>query len=52
MFFFVWGEYEIIDGIQGLIEWGQMVVGQRVEGWWKDMGCLVDLLDVNWLLFE
>ena len=46
------GEYEITDGIQGLIERGQTVVGQRVEGWWKDTGRPADLLDANRLLLE
>lgn len=44
------GEYEITDGIQGLIERGAGVVGQRVQGWWKDTGRPADLLDANRLL--
>ncbi|UQN07693.1 glucose-1-phosphate thymidylyltransferase [Deinococcus sp. QL22] len=46
------GEYEITDAIQGLIERGRRVVGQRVEGWWKDTGRPADLLDANRLLLE
>ncbi|SMB90141.1 glucose-1-phosphate thymidylyltransferase [Deinococcus hopiensis] len=46
------GEYEITDAIQGLIERGQRVVGQRVGGWWKDTGRPADLLDANRLLLE
>lgn len=46
------GEYEITDGIQGLIERGQAVLGQRVKGWWKDTGRPADLLDANRLLLE
>jgi glucose-1-phosphate thymidylyltransferase len=46
------GEYEITDGIQGLIERGALVTGMRVEGWWKDTGRPADLLDANRLLLE
>lgn len=46
------GEYEITDGIQGLIERGEQVMGQRVQGWWKDTGRPADLLDANRLLLE
>ncbi|SEJ53336.1 glucose-1-phosphate thymidylyltransferase [Deinococcus reticulitermitis] len=46
------GEYEITDGIQRLIEAGGQVLGQRVEGWWKDTGRPQDLLDANRLLLE
>lgn len=46
------GEYEITDGIQGLIERGANVVGQAVKGWWKDTGRPSDLLDANRLLLE
>ncbi|MBB5236012.1 glucose-1-phosphate thymidylyltransferase [Deinococcus budaensis] len=46
------GEYEITDAIQGLIERGRTVLGQRVEGWWKDTGRPTDLLDANRLLLE
>jgi glucose-1-phosphate thymidylyltransferase len=46
------GEYEITDAIQGLIDRGQTVIGQRVQGWWKDTGRPADLLDANRLLLE
>ncbi|WP_034385629.1 glucose-1-phosphate thymidylyltransferase [Deinococcus sp. YIM 77859] len=46
------GEYEITDAIQGLIERGRTVLGQRVCGWWKDTGRPADLLDANRLLLE
>ncbi len=46
------GEYEITDGIQGLIEQGKTVIGQKVKGWWKDTGRPADLLDANRLLLE
>ncbi len=46
------GEYEITDAIQRLIQGGSAVLGQRVQGWWKDTGRPVDLLDANRLLLE
>lgn len=46
------GEYEITDAIQRLIDDGAMVMGQRVEGWWKDTGRPYDLIDANRLLLE
>lgn len=46
------GEYEITDGIQRLIERGASVIGQRVQGWWKDTGKPADLLEANHLLLE
>lgn len=46
------GEYEITDGIQALIDAGQTVLGQQVQGWWKDTGRPTDLLDANRLLLE
>lgn len=46
------GEYEITDGIQKLIETDKTVLGQRVQGWWKDTGRPDDLLDANRLLLE
>ena len=46
------GEYEITDGIQRLVEGGATVLGQRVEGWWKDTGRPSDLLEANQLLLE
>lgn len=44
------GEYEITDAIQGLIDGGKTVLGQELEGWWKDTGQPADLLDANRLL--
>ncbi|ABF44643.1 glucose-1-phosphate thymidyltransferase [Deinococcus geothermalis DSM 11300] len=46
------GEYEITDAIQGLVDRGQTVLGQCVQGWWKDTGRPADLLDANRLLLE
>ncbi|AWN23008.1 glucose-1-phosphate thymidylyltransferase [Deinococcus irradiatisoli] len=46
------GEYEITDAIQRLIREGATVLGQRVQGWWKDTGRPSDLLDANRLLLE
>lgn len=46
------GEYEITDGIQGLIDQGDNIVGQHAPGWWKDTGRPDDLLDANRLLLE
>ncbi len=44
------GEYEITDAIQALINQGHLVLGQEVDGWWKDTGRPADLLDANRLL--
>lgn len=46
------GEYEITDAIQALIDAGDEVLGQQVQGWWKDTGRPEDLLDANRLLLE
>ena len=46
------GEYEITDAIQRLIREGATVLGERVQGWWKDTGKPQDLLDANHLLLE
>ncbi len=46
------GEYEITDAIQTLIEEGRLVVGQQVQGWWKDTGRPADLIEANQLLLE
>ncbi|MER3489052.1 MAG: glucose-1-phosphate thymidylyltransferase [Meiothermus sp.] len=44
------GEYEITDAIQGLLDQGYAVLGEEVQGWWKDTGRPNDLLDANRLL--
>ncbi len=46
------GEYEITDAIAALIAEGRLVLGERVQGWWKDTGKPADLLDANRLLLE
>ncbi len=46
------GEYEITDAIQRLIREGATVLGERVQGWWKDTGKPQDLLNANHLLLE
>lgn len=46
------GEYEITDAIAELIHSGQTVIGEQVQGWWKDTGKPYDLIDANRLLLE
>ncbi|MBB6099797.1 glucose-1-phosphate thymidylyltransferase [Deinobacterium chartae] len=46
------GEYEITDAIAQLIADGRKVIGERVQGWWKDTGRPFDLIDANRLLLE
>lgn len=46
------GEYEITDAIAENIRIGRQVIGQRVQGWWKDTGKPFDLIDANRLLLE
>ncbi|MGH2794119.1 MAG: glucose-1-phosphate thymidylyltransferase [Actinomycetota bacterium] len=46
------GELEITDAIQWLIDNGHEVRPHLVEGWWKDTGKLIDLLDANRLIME
>lgn len=46
------GEYEITDAIQQLIENGGHVAGERVQGWWKDTGRPLDLIEANRLMLE
>jgi glucose-1-phosphate thymidylyltransferase len=46
------GEYEITGAITELIRSGHEVIGQRVQGWWKDTGRPLDLIDANRLLLE
>jgi glucose-1-phosphate thymidylyltransferase len=45
-------ELEITDAIQYLVEEGYEVTPSIVEGWWKDMGKLEDLLHANQLVLE
>lgn len=46
------GEYEITDAIQRLVDEGADVRGERVQGWWKDTGRPLDLIEANRLLLE
>lgn len=41
------GEYEITEAIQWLIDRGDVVRAEAVEGWWKDTGLPEDLLEAN-----
>jgi glucose-1-phosphate thymidylyltransferase len=45
-------ELEITDAIQDLIDRGFVVRPHIVDGWWKDMGKLEDLLEANRLILE
>ena len=46
------GEYEITDAIAHLIAAQGKVLGECVQGWWKDTGKPADLLDANRLLLS
>jgi glucose-1-phosphate thymidylyltransferase len=46
------GEYEITEAIQALIDDGQAVRSEVVQGWWKDTGQLADMLEANRLVLE
>jgi glucose-1-phosphate thymidylyltransferase len=46
------GELEITDAIQWLIDDGQAVSSEILEGWWIDTGKLTPLLEANRLLLE
>ncbi|MBI2840946.1 MAG: glucose-1-phosphate thymidylyltransferase [Acidobacteria bacterium] len=46
------GELEITDAIQRLVDEGLRVEPHVVDGWWKDMGKVEDLLEANRLILE
>lgn len=41
------GELEITDAIQDLIDHGKTVTYHKLNGWWKDTGSTVELLEAN-----
>ena len=46
------GELEITDAIQYLVDGGARVEPHIVNGWWKDMGRLADMLEANRLVLD
>lgn len=46
------GELEITDAIQWLIDQGRTVSPTIITGYWKDTGCVTDMLEVNRSVLE
>jgi len=46
------GEYEITDTINWLYKSGHDIGVKRVNGWWKDTGKTIDILEANRLVLE
>jgi nucleotidyltransferase-like protein len=45
-------ELEITDAVQWLVQHGEVVRGERFDGYWKDTGRIEDLLECNQRLLE
>ncbi|MBO0835990.1 MAG: glucose-1-phosphate thymidylyltransferase [Actinobacteria bacterium] len=46
------GELEITEAIQWLIEQNETIRSTVITGYWKDTGCVTDMLEVNRLVLE